>query len=89
MPIPPWGGSALIDAVKSAPGAIQGLAKYFPAASEASTYTGPIQETLGETDPMFTPVGGEGLYNIAKTGIKSIEDPIESAYRAILNRGGR
>jgi len=50
---------------------------------------GPAQETLGESNPMFTPVGGEDLYNVAKTGLQKVMDPIEAAYHAILQKGGR
>lgn len=32
----------------------------------------PVRETLGELNPEFTPTGGEGLYNIAKAGLKYV-----------------
>lgn len=60
-----------------------------PAGSEASTYTGPVAETLGEVDPFHTPVGGEGLYNVARAGLRGIVDPVEEAYKALLSRGGK
>ena len=48
-------------------GPLQGLARAVPGQpGEASTYTGPVQETLGEIDPAMTPVGGEGMFNAAR-----------------------
>lgn len=49
----------------------------------------PVAETLGEMAPDFTPVGGEGLYNVARGGVRKATDAVESAYRALLQRGGR
>ena len=82
-------GQAAQGAMKVAPDALAGLRGAFNPASEASTYTGPVAETLGETDPFHTPVGGEGLYNVAKAGLRGMVDPIEEAYRAIVAKGGR
>lgn len=49
---------------------------------------GPAAETLGEVSPEFTPQGGEGMYNAAKAYTR-YTDPQETAYQAILARGGR
>lgn len=49
----------------------------------------PVAETLGEMAPDFTPVGGEGLYNVARGGVRKAGDAIESAYQSLLQRGGR
>ncbi len=46
-------------------------------------------ETLGEANPEFTPVGGEGLYNVAKTGVKAVTDPLEHVYAKILATMGK
>lgn len=70
--------SALGRVASEAPEAIQGLSKAIPAA-----------ETLGESLPEFTAVGGEGLYNVAKGAVKGVMDPVEAAYARILSRGGR
>lgn len=53
------------------------------------TSLGAPVETLGERAADFTPVGGEGLYNVARTGLKKVMDPAEAAYHAILAKGGR
>ena len=74
---------------KIVPDALQGLRGALNPMSEASTYTGPVAETLGEVDPFHTPVGGEGLYNVARAGLRGIVDPVEEAYRALLSRGGK
>jgi hypothetical protein len=34
-------------------------------------------------------VGGEGLYNVARAGLRGIVDPVEEAYWALLSRGGK
>lgn len=49
----------------------------------------PVAETLGEMSPEFTPAGGEGLYNVARGGVRKATDAVESAYHALLQRGGR
>ena len=82
-------GQAAQGVVKVAPEALAGLRGALNPASEASTYIGPVQETLGETNPFYTPVGGEGLYNVARAGLRGIVDPVEEAYRALLSRGGK
>lgn len=49
-------------------------------------------ETLGERNAMFTPNGGEGMFNMAKKGLHEalpVQDPQESAFQALLKRGGR
>ncbi|SRR5258708_2077986 len=56
-------------------------------ASKAAT--SPAMQTLGEVNPEFTASGGEGLYNVAKTGLKKVIDPVESAYNRLLASGGR
>jgi len=95
MPVPPWGsimsgvGQAAQGAAKVVPDALAGLRGALNPASEASTYTGPVAETLGEVDPFHTPVGGEGLYNVARAGLRGIVDPVEEAYKALLSRGGK
>lgn len=48
-----------------------------------------VGETLGEVNPEFTAVGGEGFYNVAKKGLQKITDPLEAAYNNILRNGGR
>lgn len=55
----------------------------------ARNYTGPVQETLGEHDPTFTPTGGEGLFNVARGGVRKAADAAESAYGNIMARMGR
>lgn len=67
-----------------------GLEKVAPAASSwLGKASQPVAETLGETNPMFTPVGGEGLYNVAKQGLKRAVDPVEAAYTRILATMGK
>lgn len=52
-------------------------------------YTGPVQETLGEWNPDFTPMGGEGMFNAAR-GLKAkAGDAAEQAYHAIMSTMGR
>lgn len=51
---------------KAAPGALQGLL------GAVKPYLGPIAETLGEVSPEFTPVGGEGMFNMARSAAKYI-----------------
>lgn len=51
-------------------------------------YAGPVQETLGEYNPMHTPVGGEGLYNIGRGGVRKATDALESAYHNLMPRFG-
>jgi hypothetical protein len=47
-------------------------------------------ETLGEISPDFTAVGGEGIYNAARSGLRStIPDPSEAAHARFLSQGGR
>lgn len=52
-------------------GLLSGLKKATPVAQKVI----PAAETLGEIDPMFTPVGGEAMYNLGR-GIKSAVDSI-------------
>lgn len=54
----------------------------------AREYHGPVQETLGEVHPDFTPVGGEGLYNVAKGAVLKAGDTAETAYRALMSKLG-
>lgn len=68
---------------------LAGLRDAMPMISEASERIAPVAETLGEINPQFTPAGGEGLYNVAKEGIKHPVDSALAAYHAILARGGR
>lgn len=51
-------------------------------------YYGPIQETLGESNPDFTPVGGEGMFNIARGATRKAGDALESAYHNLMPRLG-
>lgn len=51
-------------------------------------YHGPVQEALGERDPMFTPVGGEGMYNVAKGAVRKATDSIGSAYDHLIPKFG-
>ena len=67
---------------KMAPEALQGLQRGMSARPTA-------METLGELNPEFTPVGGEGIYNVAKRGLQQIADPAMEAYHNLLRRGGR
>lgn len=46
-------------------------------------------ETLGETDPEFTPVGAENYYNVGKAGLQHAVDPALQAYKNLLAAGGR
>ncbi len=51
-------------------------------------YSGPVQETLGEINPFHTPVGGEGMYNMAHVKpnmAPSVEDGI---YQRMLEKFG-
>jgi hypothetical protein len=72
-----------------APGAANAVESLSKAGSEASSRISPVQETLGEVDPRFTPVGGEDLYNLAKKGVQHPVDAAMAAYHRILERGGR
>ena len=45
-------------------------------------------ETLGEVDPYFTPVGGEGLFNVARGGIGKATSPVEAAYQQLMSKLG-
>lgn len=48
----------------------------------------PVQETLGEANPMFTPVGGEDMYNMGKNVPPRATDPVEAAYQRLkLSKG--
>ena len=58
-------------------------------ASEASHRLAPVVETLGERNPMFTPLGGEGLYNVARQGLKKAADPLGAIYQKIMSGMGR
>lgn len=49
----------------------------------------PAAETLGELNPMFTPVGGEGMFNLGKKTLAKVTDPAEAAYHRLLANGGR
>lgn len=44
---------------------------------------------LGASNPEFTPVGEEGLYGLAKAGLRGIEGPVEKAYKNIMSRMGK
>lgn len=48
----------------------------------------PVAETLGEMAPDFTPVGGEGLYNVAKGATRKAGDSVDAAYQALMARLG-
>lgn len=56
------GPAASKFAGKLGPTAVRAAAREIP----ARTYTGPVAETLGEVVPDFTPVGGEGMFNVPK-----------------------
>lgn len=91
MPMLPGGVLAgLRNAVGSGLGDV---AETAPRASvpqwEASHRAFPVQETLGESHPDFTPVGGEGLFNVAKQGLHDLVDPAYAAYLKLLGQGGR
>lgn len=47
------------------------------------------QETLGELNPEYTAVGGEGLYNIGKRAVQGLVDPAQQAYQRIMATMGR
>lgn len=51
-------------------------------------YAGPVQETLGETHPDFTPMGGEQMYNIARGGVHKAGDAALDAYHALIAKLG-
>lgn len=75
--------SAGSRAVQSAPRAIPNLA------SEASYRAAPVRETLGEINPEFTPMGGEGLFNVGKEAVQGLIDPAVKAYLRIMSTMGR
>lgn len=60
-----------------------------PRASETSSRMTPVQETLGEMRPDFTPVGGEDMYNVGKRAVQGLSDPVLQAYHKILGSMGR
>lgn len=62
-------------------GAVDALSKM------AREYAGPVQETLGELNPFHTPVGGEGMYNVARMPRPnaSMEDGM---YQRLLDKFG-
>lgn len=49
----------------------------------------PVQETLGEVHPDFTPMGGEGLFNAARKSPNTPFDPAALGYDRIYGKGGR
>lgn len=51
-------------------------------------YYGPVQETLGENHPDYTPMGGEGMFNIARSGVNGAKDALESAYHSLMPKFG-
>jgi hypothetical protein len=59
------------------------------AAADLVGAAAPAAETLGEVSPEFTAVGGEGMFNMGRGALSQATDPAESAYQAILARGGR
>jgi hypothetical protein len=67
-------------------GPLGGLTKAAPRARKAV-------ELLGETDPEFTAVGGEGMFNVGKGLVQKagegIVNPLEQLYQRILQQGGR
>lgn len=67
------------EAIEGGEGAMSALKGLNP-----RTYTGPISETLGEVNPMFTPQGGEGMFNASKVaqGIgDTAVDPLVEAFK--------
>lgn len=54
----------------------------------ARTYSGPIQETLGEFNPFHTPVGGEGMYNVGKVAPNMAPSIEDSMYQKMMEKFG-
>ncbi len=75
--------------VGSWPQIVSGASRAVPRASEASSRMAPVMETLGETNPEFTPMGGEGLYNVGKEAIHGLMDPALRAYTKLMGTMGR
>ena len=75
--------------VGSWPQVVSGASRAVPAASEASSRIAPVMETLGETHPDFTPVGGEGLYNVGREAVRGLADPLLNAYTKLRGTMGR
>lgn len=48
-----------------------------------------IGTPLGQMNPEFTPVGGEGLYNMGRQAGKAIADPAENIYKVLMSRMGK
>jgi hypothetical protein len=65
-------------------GLLSGLKKATPVAQKVI----PAAETLGEIDPMFTPVGGEELFNVGRGAVRKLVDPLESVYAKIMSGMG-
>ena len=48
----------------------------------------PVAETLGEANPEFTAVGGEGMYNAARGRVQRAAEPVEAAYKRVMGTMG-
>lgn len=51
-------------------------------------YTGPVQETLGEIDPQFTPKGGEGMFNTPRVNPSEYSHIPDAMYQRVLEKFG-
>lgn len=86
MPFPVGSAMEAIAGIPKVAEAAKGASELFPGMRE---YFGPVQETLGEYMPDFTPVGGESMYNIGKQALKGVSDPLEWAYKRIQSTMGK
>lgn len=75
---------SIMPFLPGAGGLLSGLKKATPAARKVM----PAAETLGEIDPMFTPVGGEELFNVGRGAVRKLVDPMESVYAKIMSGMG-
>lgn len=76
-------GSSTVSGTEAA------ASRVIPAMSEASYRIAPVTETLGEVNPDFTPVGGEGLYNVGQKvagASHGVEDLAAQAYKKYISR---
>lgn len=71
------------EAVESIPNAIQGLKGGLNLATKG-TKAAPAMETLGEVNPEFTALGGEGMYNAGRPAARAVADPTEAALQRLM-----
>lgn len=75
---------SIMPFLPGAGGLLSGLKKASPVAQKVI----PAAETLGEIDPMFTPVGGEAMFNAGRGAINKLIDPLEAVYAKIMSGMG-